>query len=514
MEALDALKQRILSLAIQGKLVPQDPKDESASVLLERIKAEKAELVKQGKIKKDKQESRIFKGDDNKYYEKIGSETKDITDEIPFEIPDSWEWVRLGNIGNWKAGSTPNRVNSAYYNGNIPWLKTGDLNDGVINNVPECITELALKETSLRLNPKGSVLIAMYGATIGKVGVLDIESTTNQACCACICYHSIWNWYLFYYLLAQRRYFVSKGFGGAQPNISREKIIATLIPLPPLSEQERIVSEIERIFKEIEAIKANQEELSKFKEGIKNKILNLAIQGKLVEQDPKDEPASVLLERIKAEKAELVKQGKIKKDKQESRIFKGADNRHYEQIGSEIKDITDEIPFDIPNSWQWCRLGSIINYGETKAVTYSECNKNLWLLDLEDIEKDTSCILKKNRIQDKPFKSTKKTFIKGDVLYSKLRPYLNKVIVADEDGICTSEILPFRIYYGIVPEYLQYCLKSKYFYEYVNRLTYGVKMPRLGTEDGKKGMIPLAPLREQYKIIKILCEVLEFINQL
>ena len=150
------------------------------------------------------------------------------------------------------------------------------------------------------------------------------------------------------------------------------------------------------------------------------------------------------------------------------------------------------------------RLGSIINYGETKAVTYSECDKNLWILDLEDIEKDTSRILCKNRIKDKPFKSTKKTFIKGDVLYGKLRPYLNKVVVADEDGMCTSEILPFRIYYGIIPEYLQCCLKSHYFYEYVNQLTYGVKMPRLGTEDGRKGLIPLPPVIEQIRIIQKL----------
>ena len=195
------------------------------------------------------------------------------------------------------------------------------------------------------------------------------------------------------------------------------------------------------------------------------------------------------------------------------RVFSN-NNRHYEKIGSEVRDITDEIPFDIPNNWCWCRLGNIVNYGETKAVTYTECDKNQWILDLEDIEKDTSRILCKNRIKDKPFKSTKKTFIKGDVLYSKLRPYLNKVVVADEDGICTSEILPFRIYYGIVPEYLQHCLKSHYFYEYVNQLTYGVKMPRLGTEDGKRGLIPLPPLVEQKRIVNKLEKIIQLIKTL
>ena len=153
--------------------------------------------------------------------------------------------MRLGQIGDWKAGSTPNRSISAYYGGTIPWLKTGDLNDGLISNVSEYISELALKEVALRLNPIGSVLIAMYGATIGKVGILDIESTTNQACCVCVCHTGILNWYLFYYLQAQKSYFISKGFGGAQPNISREKIIFTLFPLPPFNEQKRIAEKID-----------------------------------------------------------------------------------------------------------------------------------------------------------------------------------------------------------------------------------------------------------------------------
>ena len=189
-------------------------------------------------------------------------------------------------------------------------------------------------------------------------------------------------------------------------------------------------------------------------------------------------------------------------------------NRHYEKIGLETKDITDEIPFEIPNNWVWVRLGNIVNYGETKAVTYSECDKNLWILDLEDIEKDSSKILCKNRIKDKPFKSTKKTFQKGDVLYSKLRPYLNKVVVADENGVCTSEILPLRAYYGINAIYLQHCLKSHYFYQYVNQLTYGVKMPRLGTEDGKKGLIPLPPLNEQKRLIEKLSILLKITTNL
>ena len=243
------IKNSILQDAIQGKLVPQNPNDEPASVLLEKIKEEKERLIKEKKIKRNKNESFIFK-ENNHFFEKIGNNKPVcIDDEIPFDIPDSWEWCRLGFIGDWKAGSTPKRGESKYYeNGTIPWLKTGDLNNGIITEIPEFITELALEETSIRLNPIGSVLIAMYGATIGKVGILDIESTTNQACCACILFSGIFNKYLFYYLMSQNKRFNEMAEGGAQPNISRTKIVNYLFPVPPLKEQKRIVEKVNNFF--------------------------------------------------------------------------------------------------------------------------------------------------------------------------------------------------------------------------------------------------------------------------
>ena len=180
----------------------------------------------------------MVQGSDGVPYEKFADGTsKDLSDEISFDIPDSWQWVRLGKIGDWKAGATPSRNSEDYYkDGDTPWLKTGDLNDGVIYSVPECITAEAVLKTSVRLNPIGSVLIAMYGATIGKVGILGIAATTNQACCACIPNEGIYNTYLFYFLMSQRNYFKSMGGGGAQPNISKDIIISTLFPLPPLAE--------------------------------------------------------------------------------------------------------------------------------------------------------------------------------------------------------------------------------------------------------------------------------------
>ena len=241
----DTLKKSILQEAVQGKLVPQDPNDEPASVLLERIRAEKEALIKSGKIKKDKNESIIFRRD-NSHYEKFNGVERCIDDEIPFEIPDSWEWIRLGNIGDWGSGATPSRSNPEYYNGDIPWLKTGDLNDNFITYIPESISNLALEKTSVRLNPIGSVLIAMYGATIGKVGILTFPATTNQACCACL-QIEMYNEYLFYFLMAHKSAFIKQGEGGAQPNISKEKIVSTLMPLPPLEEQYRIVNKIKEL---------------------------------------------------------------------------------------------------------------------------------------------------------------------------------------------------------------------------------------------------------------------------
>ena len=244
---LEKTKSKILDLAIRGKLVPQDPKDEPAKVLLERIRKEKEDLIKTGKLKRDKRESIIFRGDDNSYYETIGSKTVNIKDELPYNIPSTWTWVRLGTIGNWGAGATPNRAHSEYYGGGIPWLKTGDLNDDYITEIPETITELALKETSVKLNPVGSILIAMYGATIGKLGILTKPATTNQACCACCPVEGVYNKYLFYFLMSHKSKFINCGIGGAQPNISKEKIVATLMPLPPINEQKAIVARIEKL---------------------------------------------------------------------------------------------------------------------------------------------------------------------------------------------------------------------------------------------------------------------------
>ena len=242
----ERLKKSILQEAVQGKLVPQDSSDEPAEALLERIRAEKQRLIKEGKIKKDKHESVIFRRD-NSHYEKLDGVERCIDDELPFEIPESWAWARLGNIGDWGSGATPSRTHTEYYDGSIPWLKTGDLTDSYITDIPEGISQLALEKTSVRLNESGSVLMAMYGATIGKLGILTYSATTNQACCACKPVYGVETLFLFYFLMSQRTAFIKRGEGGAQPNISKEKIVTTLMPLPPLAEQHRIVQRIEEL---------------------------------------------------------------------------------------------------------------------------------------------------------------------------------------------------------------------------------------------------------------------------
>ena len=359
------LKNSILQWAIQGKLVPQDPNDEPASVLLEKIRGEKERLIKEKKIKRDKNASIIYRGEDNSYYEKIlaTGEVKCIDDEIPFEVPQGWEWCRMGSIGDWGAGATPAKGNPDYYGGSILWLRTGELNNGIVYDSEIKVTNKALQECSLRMNRIGDVLIAMYGATIGKVAIVGKELTTNQACCACTPF-GIYNYFLFFFLMGSQIDFIKKGEGGAQPNISREKLVSHLMPIPPLTEQYRIVEKIQYLLPLVEKYSDSQILQDKLNSEIKDKlrksILQEAIQGKLVPQIAEEGSAQELLEQIKEEKRKLVKEGKLKKSAlSDSVIFRGDDNKYYENFGEDTVCIDEEIPFPIPNNWAWSRLSSM-----------------------------------------------------------------------------------------------------------------------------------------------------------
>lgn len=244
---------------------------------------------------------------------------------------------------------------------------------------------------------------------------------------------------------------------------------------------------------------------------LKNSILQMAVQGKLVPQDPDDEPASVLLERIRKEKERLVREKKIKLEKNPSVIFRGADNLPYEKRGKEVRCIADEIPFEIPDSWGWARLGSISNYGECKSIDVSLIPHGAWILDLEDIEKDTGKVLSKKTSNES--KSSKHCFKVGQVLYSKLRPYLNKVVIADEEGYCTSEIIPFDVYGGVNTLFVQLFLMSPGFVANAMEESYGVKMPRLGTEDARNAFVPIPSINEQRRIVEGYNTLLPYIDE-
>ena len=256
---------------------------------------------------------------------------------MPYKIPCNWCWTTLGEIGTWQAGATPSRAQKDYYGGNIPWLKTGDLTDGYIYEIPETITNKALEETSVKLNPTGSVLIAMYGATIGKIGILTFPATTNQACCACVDYKAVTQKYLFYFLLSHKEEFIRLGGGGAQPNISKEKIVETFIPIPPIAEQGRLVNEIEKLFSLVGMLDSNTDKLRRYIALEKENILHLAITGKLLPQEPADEPAITLLKKINPN-------------------YIPCDNRHYENV---------------PPDWAICTFEDILDYEQPQKYIVS-----------------------------------------------------------------------------------------------------------------------------------------------
>ena len=292
--------------------------------------------------------------------------------------------------------------------------------------------------------------------------------------------------------------------GAAQPGLSVANILNVFVPVPPTQEQDRIGNNVYESLKIVEALEQEKIDLQKIIITAKTKILDLAIRGKLVPQDPNDEPASVLLERIRTEKEELIKQGKIKRDKKESVIFKGDDNSYYLRTGRVEESLEDWRFDDLPETWKICCLGELCDYGDCINVNTEDIAEDAWILDLEDIEKDTGTVLKKVTKDQRNSVSTKHKFHSGQVLYSKLRPYLNKVVLSDADGYCTSEILPLEFKNCVLPEYARYYLMSGTFIAYANHCSYGVKMPRLGTTDGKKAIFSLPPLSEQKRIVETI----------
>lgn len=519
-----ALRQKILDLATRGKLVPQDLNDEPASVLLERIRVEKQQMVKEGKLKpKDiKNDTIIFVGEDNLHYEKFqDGSVKCIEDEIPFEVPEGWSWARLNQIFNFidYRGSTPTKISSG-----VPLITAKNVKSGYIDyTVDDYISEDEYADRQQRgISCYGDILFTTE-APLGNAAIADLDKfSAGQRLITFQHYgnQKLNNTNFLYFLLSDffQNQLNANKTGSTVAGIKAAILKGLFLPVPPIEEQQRIAASCKNMFNMIEIVKNEQEDISKLISITKSKILDLAIRGKLVPQDPNDEPASVLLERIRTEKEELIKAGKIKRDKKESIIFRGEDNSYYQQTGTLIENINDWNLDDIPINWELCCLGEICDYGNCVNVDTKDIDEEAWVLDLEDIEKDSGKVIHKIRKYERDSSSTKHLFKKGQVLYSKLRPYLNKVVLADEEGFCTSEILPLNFSNVVEPQYALYYLMSPTFLKYANRCSYGVKMPRLGTADGRKAVFPLPPFEEQRRISqhisKIFIEIDDISNML
>ena len=455
----------------------------------------------------------------NLHYEKFQDGTvKCIEDEIPFEVPEGWEWARLSFLAQYRKGPFGSSLTKAMFIPESPtaikvYEQKNAINKDVTLGTYYISAEKYESMKSFEIFPND--IIVSCAGTIGETFVIPPnmrKGIINQALMKISLYDlGIMNFYLTYFDFVLKDMANEQGYGNALKNIPPFDVLKNyLIPLPPLQEQLLIQEKLSQVLSRIDTIDNKVNIVDKSIEQAKSKILDLAIRGKLVPQDPNDEPASVLLERIRAEKEELIKQGKIKRDKNESIIYKGDDNSYYERFadGSE-KCIDEEIPFSLPETWEWTRLSSFCPYGDSEKVDTKNISDEAWILDLEDIEKDTGKILQYVFKSTRNSISTKHRFSKGQLLYSKLRPYLNKVVIAPNDGYCTSEILPLTFYGSINPCYMQIFLMSSSFLSYVDMISYGVKMPRLGTTDGKRAIIAIPPLLEQERIVAIAKLALE-----
>lgn len=524
------LKNSILQMAVQGKLVPQDPGDEPASVLLQRIKAEKQELIKAGKIKKDKKSSEIFRGAAHNlpyaYCEQIGKEIRDISDEIPFEIPESWEWCRLSDLAikEIKRGKSPVYADSGSVlvfaqkcnvkTGRINITLAKYLSDSVISKYPQ---EEYMQDRDIIVNSTGT-------GTLGRIGLYSDRDNPNNlplvpdshVTIVRVC-KSI-SQYIYYILKWYQPYLEESGEGSTkQKELKADRIKELFIPIPPLAEQHRIVAKIEELLPYIERYGKAEEHITTlnttFPEALKKSILQEAVQGKLVPQNPDDEPASVLLERIRAEKQALIKAGKIRKDKHESAIIT-RDKIPYEIIDGKERCIADEVPFELPESWCWCRLGTIFQHNTGKALNSSNhqgtmmqyiTTSNLYW-DRFELDKLKEMLFTDSEVE-------KCTVTKGDLLVCEGGD-IGRAAIWNYD-------YPMRIQ-NHIHRLRSYAPVEVYFFYYVFYLYKragliggkGIGIQGLSSNAIDKLLIPLPPLAEQKKIVEKIEELMQYCDKL
>ncbi len=497
------LKNSILQMAVQGKLVPQDPNDEPASFLLERIRKEKEELIRQGKIKREKNPSVIFRGADNIPYEKVGkAEPVSIADEVPFEIPESWEWVRLGSVIELQSGQdlTPDMYNAV--GRGIPYI-TGASN---IENDKVLINRWT--EAGRAFAYRGDLLLTCKG-TVGTMAFLQEEQVHIARQIMAVRMHT---GMLAQYIRLVLDTLVVQLKSAAKsmiPGISRDDVLNALIPVPPMEEQNRIVTRFYDIVPILEVYENAETELCALNNGfpdcLKKSILQMAVQGKLVHQDPTDEPAEVLLARIREEKQRLVKEGKIKKDKHESIIFR-RDNSHYEKSGNSEVCIDDTVPFELPNGWQWERLINLFNFIDYRGATPTKISSGVPLVTAKNIKKGFTDYSIKEYIAQSEFETRQSRGIpkRGDILFTTEAP-MGNIALADLDVFSAGQRLITLQQYTDTPilnnQLFVYFILSDAFQKQLLEQSTGTTVKGIKAEKLKRLFIPVPPLSEQNRIV-------------
>ena len=513
-----ALREKVLDLAIRGKLVPQDPNDEPASVLLERIRAQKQQMVKEGKLKaKDiKDDSIIFVGEDNLHYEKFANGTvKCIEDEIPFELPEGWSWERLSNLATFSGGKTPSTSNREYWEGDILWVTSKDMKCKYIDSSLLMISEKGLEQ--MQLYPENTLLLVTRSGILRHtipVAILKKPATINQDLKAIMLYIPNLEEYIYICIkgMESRLILEYTKAGATVENINFDAFQKILLPIPPENQIQRIIDATNDIDEVIGKLKNDQEDLIDIIDKTKSKILDLAIRGKLVPQTPDDEPASELLERIRAEKEELIKQGKIKRDKKESVIFKGEDNSYYEKIGNETNCIDSEVPFDLPAEWVWCRGYSCFSGVETRRPN----GDSFKYIDIDSIDNKAHKIKQPKVIatKDAPSRASRALHA-GSVLFSFVRPYLENIAYVTEDNkdciastgfyVCNSNGM-------LYPPFMYYLMISQYVVQGLNQFMKGDNSPSISKDNIENWLYPIPPFNEQKLICTKLEELISFIS--
>ena len=515
-----ALRQKILDLAIRGKLVPQDPNDEPAEVLLERIREQKQQMFKEGKLKKKdiKNDTIIFKGEDNLHYEKFQDGTvKCIEDEIPFEVPEGWCWARVRDIAMVKGGKRlPKGASFSEEITTHAYIRVTDMKNHSVNisNLRYISDEIfsAIKNYTIA---KDDLYVTIAG-TIGVVGEIPdkldgMNLTENAVKITNIAINKSFLCIILQTDFVQQQ-FQDKTHQVAMPKLALERILSTLIPICPYVQQLQIVDRFQICDNFLSTIDTEKEELQKIVSLSKYKILDLAIRGKLVPQDPNDEPASVILERIRTEKEELIKQGKIKRDKKESVIFKGDDNSYYLRTELETMEIADELPYEIPESWEWARIGNVFQVNpRNKLDDLLEVSFiPMPLIDDGFSGKHTSEV----RVWKK-IKSGFTHFTEGDIGIAKITPcFENRKSVVFRNlknnyGAGTTELHVLRPYASsILPEYVLAYVKSSMFIDKGKQeFTGAVGQQRIGKDYVENSYFPIPPLAEQKRIVEQISTV-------